>query len=90
MSLAKAAAASTLDDLERAVRAEKGYSVHFADVSPAADLHRILDRWEGQFVLSGPHPDGSAVARFSRPEAAKQARGCPRPFIFHLLLQVAF
>ncbi|BDA43092.1 probable E3 ubiquitin-protein ligase ZNF598 at N-terminal half [Coccomyxa sp. Obi] len=72
VSLAKAAAASTLDDLERAVRAEKGYPVHFADVSPAADLHRILDRWEGQFVLSGPHPDGSAVARFSRPEAAKQ------------------
>ncbi|CAL8468912.1 g8453 [Coccomyxa elongata] len=82
VSLAKAAAASTLDDLERAVRAEKGYPVHFADVSPAADLHRILDRWEGQFVLSGPHPDGTAVARFSRPEAAKQARGRPPLLLF--------
>ena len=34
----------------------------------------ILQRWEGQFVLSGPHADGSAAARFSRPEGAKEVQ----------------
>ncbi|EIE26925.1 hypothetical protein COCSUDRAFT_46285 [Coccomyxa subellipsoidea C-169] len=71
-ALSRAAAGMPLEDLERAVRAEKGFPVHFTDVAPAADLHRILQRWEGQFVLSGPHADGSAAARFSRPEGAKE------------------
>lgn len=34
----------------------------------------ILQRWEGQFVLSGPHADWSAAARFSRPEGAKEVQ----------------
>lgn len=73
-ALSKVAQSTTLEDLERAVRAERGFPVHFTDVAPSVDLHRILERWEGQFVLSGPHADGSAAARFSRPEAAKQVR----------------
>lgn len=36
-------------------------------------MRRILDRWEGQFVLSGPFQDGTAVARFSQPAAQKEA-----------------
>ena len=38
--LSAAAAAQSLDELERAVRAEKGHPVHFSDVAPALDLHR--------------------------------------------------
>lgn len=41
-ALSRAAAGMPLEDLERAVRAEKGFPVHFTDVAPAADLHRIL------------------------------------------------
>ena len=37
-----------------------------------ACVRRILDRWEGQFVLFGPFPDGTAVARFSQPAAQKE------------------
>lgn len=70
--LSQAAAASTLDELERALRTEKGFSVVFTDVSPSVDLHRILYQWEGQFVLNGPFPDGEATARFSSPEAARE------------------
>lgn len=82
--LSRAAAGMPLEDLERAVRAERGFPVHFTDVAPAADLHRILQRWEGQFVLTGPHADDTAVARFSRPEAAKEVHFtfCFNPFSF--------
>ena len=61
-----------LDNLERLVRAERGFVVHFTDVAAAVDLNRVLGRWEGQYVLSGPGPDGAATARFSRPEAVKE------------------
>ncbi len=54
--LSQAAAASTLDELERALRTEKGFSVVFTDVASSVDLHRILYQWEGQFVLNGPLP----------------------------------
>jgi hypothetical protein len=74
-SCAKAAAAMPLDDLERAVRTERGFAVHFTDVAHSVDLHRVLDRWEGQFVLTGPDAEGNASARFSRPEAVKEV-GC--------------
>ena len=70
--LSQAAAASTLDELERALRTEKGFSVVFTDVSPSVDLHRILYPWEGHFVLNGPFPDREATARFTSPEAAKE------------------
>lgn len=38
--LSAAAAAQSLDELERAVRAERGYPVQFTDVAPSVDLHR--------------------------------------------------
>lgn len=38
--LSAAAAATPLEDLERAARAEQGHAVHITDVAPSADLHR--------------------------------------------------
>ena len=70
--LSEAAAANTLEDLERALRTEKGFTVVFTDVAPSVDLHRILYQWEGQVVLNGPFPDGEATARFTNAEAAKE------------------
>ena len=72
--LSQAAACSTLEELERALRSEKGFLVAFTDVASFVDLHRILYQWEGQFVLSGPFADGEATARFTTPEAAKEVR----------------
>ena len=66
--------ASTLEELERALRSEKGFLVAFTDVASFVDLHRILYQWEGQFVLSGPFADGEATARFTTPEAAREVR----------------
>lgn len=70
--LSEAAAANTLEDLERALRTEKGFTAVFTDVAPSVDLHRILYQWEGQFVLNGPFPDREATARFTNAEAAKE------------------
>ena len=72
--LSQAAACSTLEELERALRSEKGFLVAFTDVASFVDLHRILYQWEGQFVLSGPFADGEATARFTTPEAAREVR----------------
>ena len=72
--LSQAAASSTLEELERALRSEKGFMVAFTDVTSFVDLHRILYQWEGQFVLSGPFPNGEATARFTTPEAAREVR----------------
>ena len=72
--LSEAAAGNTLEELERALRTEKGFSVVFTDVVPAVNLHRILYQWEGQFVLNGPFPNGEASARFTTPEVAKEVR----------------
>ena len=70
--LSQAAGCSTLDELERALRSEKGFLVAFTDVAAVIDLRRILYQWEGQFVLSGPFPNGEATARFTTTEAARE------------------
>ena len=42
--LSAAAAATPLEDLEKAARAEQGHALHFTDVAPSADLHRCAAR----------------------------------------------
>ena len=46
--------------------------MHKASQGDIVETRRILERWEGQYVLAGPHSDGSAVARFSAPGAQKE------------------
>ncbi len=76
MMLSDAAAANTLEELEKALRTEKGFTVVFTDVAPSVDLHHILYQWDGQFVLNGPFPNGEATARFTNTEAAKEVGPC--------------
>lgn len=78
--LSETVAAATLEQLERAARAERGHTLRLTDLAPGVCLPALLARWEGLYVLEPPPAGTSAAAvpdcacvRFSRPEALREA-----------------
>ena len=71
--LSQSAAHLTLEDVNAISRTEQGFILHLREVAPSADLWSLFGRWDGQFTVQGPGPDGTAAIRFSSAGAHTEA-----------------